>query len=73
MDIMTTKDAAELWGISIRRVQALCDSGKIPSANKIGDVWLMPKGTQKPPDGRYKAAKSVTSTMRSSRKQKKDK
>ena len=57
MDIMTTKDAAELWGISIRRVQALCDSGKIPTATKIGDVWLMPKGTQKPPDGRYKASK----------------
>ena len=58
MDIMTTKDAAALWGISIRRVQALCDSGKIPSANKIGDVWLMPKGTQKPRDGRYKAIKT---------------
>ena len=58
MDIMTTKDAAELWGISIRRVQALCDNGKIPSATKIGDVWLMPKGTQKPLDGRYKKVKS---------------
>ena len=57
MDIMTTKDAAELWGISIRRVQALCDNGKIPSATKIGDMWLMPKGTLKPLDGRYKNAK----------------
>lgn len=57
MDIMTTKDAAVMWGISIRRVQALCDSGKIPSATKIGDVWLMPKGTVKPLDGRYKEAK----------------
>jgi len=46
MDIMTTKDAAALWGISIRRVQMLCNSGKIPSAMKIGDVWLMPKGTE---------------------------
>lgn len=60
MDIMTTKDAAELWGISIRRVQALCDSGKIPSATKIGDVWLMPKGTQKPLDGRYKKTRAVS-------------
>jgi len=59
MDIMTTKDAAALWGISIRRVQALCDSGKIPSATKIGDVWLMPKGTEKPLDGRYKETKTV--------------
>jgi hypothetical protein len=61
MDVMTTKDAAELWSISIRRVQALCDSGKIPSATKIGDVWLMPKGTQKPPDGRCKTAKTESS------------
>lgn len=57
MDIMTTKDAAELWGISMRRVQALCDRGQIPSAVKMGDVWLMPKGTTKPLDGRTKAAK----------------
>ena len=57
MDIMTTKEASELWGISVRRVQALCDNGKIPSATKIGDVWLMPKGTQKPLDGRFKSAK----------------
>ena len=71
MDIMTTKDASELWGISIRRVQALCDSGKIPSANKIGDVWLMPKGTQKPPDGRYKTAKKTT--VKTSKKKSTDK
>jgi hypothetical protein len=64
MDIMTTKDASELWGISIRRVQALCDSGKIPSATKIGDVWLMPKGTKKPLDGRTKTAKKIKPTMR---------
>jgi len=57
MDIMTTKDAARLWGISVRRVQALCENGQILSAVKIGDVWLMPKGTQKPIDGRTKAAK----------------
>ena len=65
MDIMTTKNAAALWGISIRRVQALCDSGKVPSAIKIGDVWLMPKGTPKPPDGRYKATKQTTENKNS--------
>ena len=71
MDIMTTKDAAALWGISIRRVQALCDSGKIPSATKIGDVWLMPRGTQKPLDGRYKATK--TTNVKTSREKSADK
>jgi hypothetical protein len=57
MDIMTTKDAAKKWGLSMRRVQALCDRGQIPSAVKKGDVWLMPEGTKKPLDGRTKAAK----------------
>jgi len=56
---MTTKDAAKEWGISIRRVQALCDNGQIPTAVKLGDIWLMPKGTQKPIDSRTKVAKRM--------------
>jgi len=57
MDLMTTKDASDKWGITIRRVQALCDNGKIPAAMKLGDIWVMPKDTPKPIDGRTKAAK----------------
>ena len=57
MDWMTTKEAAELWGITMRRVQALCDNGQIPSAVKLSDIWVIPKGTPKPVDGRTKQAK----------------
>ena len=57
MDIMTTKEAAETWGIGVRRVQALCENGQVPSAMKVGDIWLMPKDTPKPIDGRTKEAK----------------
>ena len=57
MDLITTKEAAKIWGITIRRVQALCDNGQVPAALKIGDIWVMPKNTPKPIDGRTKAAK----------------
>lgn len=57
MDLMTTKEASELWGISTRRIQVLCDKGKVSGAMRLGNMWVMPKGTQKPIDGRTKAAK----------------
>ena len=59
MDLMTSKDAAQKWGITIRRVQALCDNGKIPPAFKLGGIWVMPKDTPRPLDGRTKAAKNI--------------
>ena len=57
MNIMTTKEAAELWGVTVRHVQSLCDKGLIDGAKKISDVWLMPKDAKKPIDGRTKDAK----------------
>jgi hypothetical protein len=59
MDWMTTKEVGELWGIKIRQVQALCGSGRINGATRLGRDWMIPKGTTKPLDGRTKAAKQV--------------
>ena len=59
MDLMTTKDASELWGISTRRVQVLCDNGKVSGAMRLGNMWVIPKGTPKPIDGRTKVSKSM--------------
>ena len=59
LDVMTAKEASEKWGISVRRVQALCDRGQIPSATKLGNVWIFHKSTSKPLDGRTKEAKNV--------------
>ena len=56
-DLMTAKEASEKWGISVRRVQALCDRGQISTAVKFGLMWVMPKNTSKPLDGRTKEAK----------------
>ena len=54
---MTTKEAAEQWGVTTRQVQILCDRGKVEGAYMLGDIWVIPKGTLKPIDGRTKAAR----------------
>ncbi len=56
MDYMTTQEAAKLWGVKPRRVQFFCDSGKV-KAERLGHIWVIPKGTPKPLDGRTKSAK----------------
>jgi len=55
-ELMTTAEAAELWGISTRRVQILCDKGKVMGAVRMGRTWIIPRGTTKPIDGRTKDA-----------------
>ena len=57
-ELMTTSDAAKLWGITTRRVQILCDNGKVDGAFRMGKTWIIPKGTTKPIDGRTKIAKA---------------
>jgi hypothetical protein len=53
-DWITAQEAAETWGISGRRVQILCANGKVDGAIRLKRGWLIPKGTQKPADGRAK-------------------
>jgi hypothetical protein len=57
MNFLTTKEASILWGITVRRVQALCKNGQITGLERFADRWMIPKGTPKPIDGRTKAAK----------------
>lgn len=53
MEFMSVKEAAQKWGISERRVRALCESGRIEGVSRCGDwVWSIPKGTERPTDGR---------------------
>jgi hypothetical protein len=49
---MNPKQAAESWGISDRRVQALCAAGKVQNATRLERGWLIPKDAPKPLDGR---------------------
>jgi predicted site-specific integrase-resolvase len=54
MDYISTKKAAEKWGISERRIQKLCEEGRIPGVIRFVRVWAIPKDTEKPADARYK-------------------
>lgn len=53
MDYITTKEAAEKWGLTERRVQVLCRQGKIFGVARLGWAWAIPKDAAKPEDGRY--------------------
>ena len=54
MEYISCAKAAANWGISERRVQKLCEVGRIPGAVKFSRVWLIPKNAEKPVDGRRK-------------------
>ena len=58
LDWMTPQQAAEKWGITDRRIQALCANGQINGAIRLGRGWLIPKSAVKPIDGRTKEAKN---------------
>lgn len=58
MEYLGIAEIAEKWGISKRRLQTLCADGKIQGATRFGKVWMIPKTTQKPLDGRTKASKA---------------
>lgn len=52
--MMRIHKAAEKWGISERRITALCRAGKIIGAEKNGKFWLIPESARIPGDGRRK-------------------
>ena len=52
MDYISIADAAGKWGITRRRVQVLCNEGRIPGLTKFGKAWAIPKDAKKPADAR---------------------
>lgn len=57
MDYMTLREASEKWDVSSRQVNYYCVEGRIPGAEKMGRVWLIPKKATKPVDKRYKESR----------------
>lgn len=49
---MSIKEASKKWGISTRRIQTLCNEGRIIGAERVGNYWTIPINAQKPSDGR---------------------
>lgn len=56
---ITLAQAAELWGISTRRIRKLCETGRINGVTKFGKSWAIPIGSEKPADGRIKSGKYI--------------
>lgn len=54
MNYITLKQASEKWNISPRMINYYCSEGRIPGAEKMGKVWLIPKDAKKPADRRRK-------------------
>lgn len=52
MKFMTTKEAAEKWNISERRIRQLLQDGRIEGAIKVGNSWNIPVDADKPVDKR---------------------
>ena len=59
MGYLSAKEVAEKWNISRRRVQLLCEEGRIEGAFKLSDVWVIPKDAEKPADRRKTKKKPV--------------
>lgn len=49
---ISVSDAAEKFNLSKRRVQILCEQGRIQGACMVSGVWLIPETADKPADGR---------------------
>ena len=52
-------DAAEKWGIGVRRIVVLCNQGRIEGAVKFGNTWAIPENATKPDDARIKSGKYI--------------
>lgn len=51
---MKANEAAELWGLSLHRIQELCKQGRIEGVTRFGRSWMIPRGAVKPRDARFK-------------------
>lgn len=59
MEYLSISQVSEKWGVSVRRIQTLCITGRIPEATKIGSYWAIPSDAEKPKDERIKTGKYV--------------
>lgn len=58
MDFISIKEASAKWGISERRIQKLCEQGRITGVIRFGRSWALPQKAQKPTDRRFKSNKT---------------
>ena len=66
---ITAKEASAKWGISDRRIRAMCVAGKVPGAYREGRSWKIPDNIGKPIDGRYKSAANLLEVIADKRRE----
>ena len=54
-DFMTTREAAEAWGMRMNTVENMINRGAMPWARKVGGTWVIPLTAPRPVKrgGRY--------------------
>lgn len=57
MNYLSVTQTAEKWDMTPRRVQVLCNEGRIAGAQRVGNVWTIPENAEKPEDARKKSNK----------------
>jgi len=55
----TARKASEAWGVSVRMISKYCTNGEIEGAQKLGNMWIIPRDAKKPADRRYKEVKNA--------------
>lgn len=56
MRLQSVKSTAKRFNLSERRIQKLCEEGRIAGAQMISNVWLIPDSAEKPADERISAS-----------------
>ena len=59
MDYLSIRETSEKWGIGVRRITVLCSTGRIQGAERIGNMWVIPKNAEKPKDARVKSGRYI--------------
>ena len=57
MEYISVREAAAKWGITGRMVNYYCSSGRIIGAQKIANVWVIPRDAAQPDDRRKEKAR----------------
>ena len=63
MGLISVRETASKWGIAPRRVQILCNEGRIDGAQRVGNAWVIPDNASKPEDARRKEVEKRVSAQ----------
>ena len=66
MNYMSVAQTAEKWQVTPKRVQVLCNEGRIEGEQRVGNQWTIPETAEKPQDARKKISFGTTPRVNSS-------